>query len=33
MFGFIKGLLSSDKIIEGGMSALDKMVLTKEERV
>lgn len=31
MFGFIKGLLSSDKIIEGGMSALDKMVLTKEE--
>ena len=31
MFGFVKGLLSSDKIISGGMSALDKMVLTKEE--
>jgi hypothetical protein len=33
MFGFMKGLLSSDKIIEGGMSALDKAILTKEEKL
>lgn len=33
MFGFFKELLSSDKIIEGGMSAMDKVILTKEEKL
>lgn len=33
MLGFIKGLLSSDNIIESGMSALDKVILTEEEKI
>ncbi len=32
MFKFLKGLLSSGQIIDGGISALDKMVLTEEEK-
>ena len=33
MINFIKGILSSDKIVAGGMSAMDKLVLTKEEQL
>lgn len=32
MFGFVKGLLSSEKIIDSGISAIDKMALTEEEK-
>lgn len=32
MFGFIKGLLSSEGIVKSGMAALDKMVFTEEEK-
>ena len=33
MIGYLKGLLSSGEIIKGGMSALDKLVLTDEEKL
>ena len=33
MLGFIKGLLSSGEIVKGGMSAMDKLVLTDEEKL
>ena len=33
MLGFLKGVLSSGKIIDGGMAALDKVVLTEEEKI
>lgn len=33
MLGFLKGLVSSDKIVNGGMSAMDKLLLTPEERL
>jgi len=32
MWGFVKGLLSSDSIVENGMKAMDKMILTNEEK-
>jgi hypothetical protein len=32
MIDFLKGLLSSDKIIDAGVSAGDKLIYTKEEK-
>lgn len=33
MIGFLKGILSSSSIVEGGMAAMDKLILTDEERL